>query len=341
VKVAGQPDEGKLDKLRAGVSIAEKGGRRVRTAPAKIRPIRDADNPWFEVTIIEGRNRQVRKMFEEVGHHVEKIRRVQYGPLALDVPPGEFRSLTLEEISRLKAAAAGKKMFQEPRPEVMPTVRLQGPKPVSEPAIRTADVSRQPIAKVPFRPRAEAPRYSNGKGKAPFRPKTDDRRHPKAKTQYGAKPKAAFQSRSAGPYEAKDKPKYESAGRPPRRPRDENRPRGNSPRFERGPGAASSFRGASRPPFKQRKPFVTGEEGAASGRSSAGRSFETPRAGTRLGGPKARRPFDRSKPPSRDGAGAGFDGPKARRPFDKSKANSRGGRKNFGGRPSRPRGPRR
>ncbi|MFY9562100.1 MAG: pseudouridine synthase [Terriglobales bacterium] len=109
VKVAGQPDTGKLEKLRRGVSIAEKGGRRVRTAPAKIRLIREADNPWLEVTIVEGRNRQVRKMFEEVGHHVEKIRRVQYGPLSLDVPPGEFRSLTLDEVARLKAAASGSK----------------------------------------------------------------------------------------------------------------------------------------------------------------------------------------------------------------------------------------
>lgn len=108
VKVAGQPDETKLDKLRRGVSIAEKGGRRVRTAPAKIRLIREGDNPWLEVTIIEGRNRQVRKMFEEVGHHVEKIRRVQYGPLALDIPPGDWRNLTLLEVSKLKAASATK-----------------------------------------------------------------------------------------------------------------------------------------------------------------------------------------------------------------------------------------
>jgi 23S rRNA pseudouridine2605 synthase len=110
VKVAGQPDEGKLDKLRRGVSIAEKGGRRVRTAPAKIRLIREGDNPWLEVTIIEGRNRQVRKMFEEVGHHVEKIRRVQYGPLALDVPPGDWRNLTLLEVAKLKTAASGIKI---------------------------------------------------------------------------------------------------------------------------------------------------------------------------------------------------------------------------------------
>ena len=109
VKVAGQPEEAKLEKLRRGVSIAEKGGRRVRTAPARIKLIREGDNPWLEVTIVEGRNRQIRKMFEEVGHHVEKIRRVQYGPLALDVPPGEFRSLSLEEVAKLKKAASGSK----------------------------------------------------------------------------------------------------------------------------------------------------------------------------------------------------------------------------------------
>jgi 23S rRNA pseudouridine2605 synthase len=111
VKVAGVPDESKLDKLRRGVSIAEKGGRRVRTSPAQIKLIREGDNPWLEVTIIEGRNRQVRKMFEEVGHHVEKIRRVRYGPLSLDVPPGGFRSLTLEEVSKLKAAVKSGRHF--------------------------------------------------------------------------------------------------------------------------------------------------------------------------------------------------------------------------------------
>jgi 23S rRNA pseudouridine2605 synthase len=118
VKVAGLPEEAKLDKLRRGVSIAEKGGRRVRTAPAKIRLIREGDNPWLEVTIIEGRNRQVRKMFEEVGHHVEKIRRVQYGPLALDVPPGDWRNLTLLEVAKLKTAASGQRVAPPPSPRI-------------------------------------------------------------------------------------------------------------------------------------------------------------------------------------------------------------------------------
>src|SRR6267378_2109274 len=143
VKVAGQPDEAKLDKLRRGISIAEKGGRRVRTAPAKIRLIREGDNPWLEVTIIEGRNRQVRKMFEEVGHHVEKIRRVRYGPLSLDVPPGEFRTLTLEEVSRLKSAASGK-IVPATRPEILPNERPRGMKPSKNIANRRAEAPRHP-----------------------------------------------------------------------------------------------------------------------------------------------------------------------------------------------------
>jgi 23S rRNA pseudouridine2605 synthase len=43
-------------------------------------------------------------MFEKVGHHVEKIKRVRYGPLTLDVPPGRFRALTSQEVDRLRTA---------------------------------------------------------------------------------------------------------------------------------------------------------------------------------------------------------------------------------------------
>src|SRR5581483_2470571 len=111
VKVAGVPREDAIAKLRAGLSIATDDGKRVRTAPAAVKIIKEATNPWYEITLIEGRNRQLRRMFEAVGHHVEKIKRVKYGPLTLDVPPGEFRSLTLKEIERLKSATriGGKK----------------------------------------------------------------------------------------------------------------------------------------------------------------------------------------------------------------------------------------
>jgi 23S rRNA pseudouridine2605 synthase len=105
VKVAGAPKEEAIARLRAGVSISTDDGRRVRTGPALVRVVKEAANPWYEITLIEGRNRQIRRMFEAVGHHVEKIKRVRYGPLALDVPPGKFRMLTMKEVERLKSAA--------------------------------------------------------------------------------------------------------------------------------------------------------------------------------------------------------------------------------------------
>ena len=105
VKVAGNPTAESLARLREGISIPSDRGMRVRTAPAKIRVIRESANPWYEVTLIEGRNRQIRRMFEEVGHHVEKIKRVRYGPLQLDVHPGEYRKLDAEEVAKLKSLA--------------------------------------------------------------------------------------------------------------------------------------------------------------------------------------------------------------------------------------------
>src|ERR1700685_2752285 len=102
VKVAGNPTGDGLGRLREGIFIPSDRGKRVRTAPAKIRVIRESANPWYEVTLIEGKNRQIRRMFEEIGHHVEKIKRVRYGNLELDVHPGKFRKLTTEEVDRLK-----------------------------------------------------------------------------------------------------------------------------------------------------------------------------------------------------------------------------------------------
>jgi 23S rRNA pseudouridine2605 synthase len=110
VKVAGQPSEAELDILRGGVAIerGKPGSGQVRTSPARIRQVRQGDNPWYEVVLIEGRNRELRKMFEEIGHFVEKIRRIGYGPLVLDQEPGNLRELQPEELERLRQAAEGK-----------------------------------------------------------------------------------------------------------------------------------------------------------------------------------------------------------------------------------------
>ena len=89
-------------------SAASPARGQVRTSPARIRQVRQGDNPWYEVVLIEGRNRELRKMFEEIGHFVEKIRRVGYGPLVLDQEPGNLRELEPEELDALRKAADGK-----------------------------------------------------------------------------------------------------------------------------------------------------------------------------------------------------------------------------------------
>jgi 23S rRNA pseudouridine2605 synthase len=108
VKVSGRPKESALNQLRSGLMI-ERGKQgtqegRVLTAPAKVRLAREGENPWYELALIEGRNREIRKMFEEIGHHVEKIRRIGYGPLVLDVEPGKVRELTEQEVEKLRRA---------------------------------------------------------------------------------------------------------------------------------------------------------------------------------------------------------------------------------------------
>jgi len=125
VKVSGMPSEEAIEKLRRGIvlpprsrpgppqrqagstRVSQPRGREktVKTAPAKIRLLKEAANPWYEMTLIEGRNRQIRRMFKQVGHDVEKIKRVRYGPLELDVETGKFRPLTAAEVGRLKGAA--------------------------------------------------------------------------------------------------------------------------------------------------------------------------------------------------------------------------------------------
>jgi 23S rRNA pseudouridine2605 synthase len=146
VKVAGIPTEGELDLLRAGVAIekGKPGSGKVRTSPARIRQVRQGDNPWYEVVLIEGRNRELRKMFEEVGHFVEKIRRVGYGPLILDQEPGNLRELDAQELELLRKAADGKlrtpkakeirrRNIVDSLPPEKPAFRARGTKPAAGP----------------------------------------------------------------------------------------------------------------------------------------------------------------------------------------------------------------
>jgi 23S rRNA pseudouridine2605 synthase len=86
--------------LRAGVELDDG-----RTAPARVRRVA-ADT--LELTIHEGRKRQVKRMCEHVGHPVKRLERIRFGPLDLgDLRPGSYRRLAATEVERLTAASAG------------------------------------------------------------------------------------------------------------------------------------------------------------------------------------------------------------------------------------------
>jgi 23S rRNA pseudouridine2605 synthase len=98
VKVAGQPPERALDRLRSGAFVDKE-----RLAPCEIIPLKGKENPWFEVTLHQGRNQQIRRMFLTIGHPVEKLRRVRIGFLEDDnLRPGQWRFLTDQEVAHFK-----------------------------------------------------------------------------------------------------------------------------------------------------------------------------------------------------------------------------------------------
>ena len=100
VKASNRVTEDEISRLRNGVMLDGK-----ITSPARIRLIRyEAFDTVLLVAIHEGRNRQVRRMLEAVGHQVVHLRRVEFGPVSLDdLPTGHWRKLTEVEITRLKA----------------------------------------------------------------------------------------------------------------------------------------------------------------------------------------------------------------------------------------------
>ncbi|HWR35934.1 MAG TPA: pseudouridine synthase [Clostridia bacterium] len=228
VKVSGEPKEEDIDKLRAGIVLPPEPSRAgtfggtlpgmkrrsetVKTQPARIELAKAQENPWYEVTLLEGRNRQIRRMFEQIGHHVEKIKRVRYGTLELDVEPGEFRILSPVEVVRLKSSIGKPVSLAPSRPRR------------SEP--RNAE-SRAPETRVPEQGRTEAPR-----GPARERPGRREGRPSSRGPQRGRPARTEREPRESGirhfDSEGKVQPEV-----PTERPRRTERPTGRNDRERR------------------------------------------------------------------------------------------------------------
>jgi len=98
-KVHRMPNPETLDEFRAGFRL---DGRKLK--PCGIEVAEKGENPWLMVTLIEGKNQQIRRMFAAVGHPVSKLRRIQFGPLTDPaLKPGEWRFCNPQELAALKA----------------------------------------------------------------------------------------------------------------------------------------------------------------------------------------------------------------------------------------------
>ena len=100
VKVKGLPTSVALNKLRRGIRL-EDG---FKTAPAQIKELRPPDkNGWFEVTLYEGHNQQIRKMFDAIGNSVVKLKRTNIGHLSdSGLKVGGYRKLTSDEVAKFR-----------------------------------------------------------------------------------------------------------------------------------------------------------------------------------------------------------------------------------------------
>jgi 23S rRNA pseudouridine2605 synthase len=124
-KVAGELGDRDLERWRQSIVIE---GRATR--PAEVKRLRTAGGKtWLEVTLHEGRNRQVRRLGEAAGYAVLRLWRVAFAGLtAQGLPPGRYRQLTTEELTRLQRAYGVPRRVRAPRPERAPRKAGRGPR---------------------------------------------------------------------------------------------------------------------------------------------------------------------------------------------------------------------
>jgi 23S rRNA pseudouridine2605 synthase len=107
--VDGYVDPKELERLEKGIWLADREGKGFKTGRSHIRVVkRMRERSILEITIREGRNRQVRRMLAGVGHKVKDLTRIRMGPLTIQgLPSGKFRELLPREVKELQRLARG------------------------------------------------------------------------------------------------------------------------------------------------------------------------------------------------------------------------------------------
>jgi pseudouridine synthase len=168
-KVRDVPSHETLARLTAGVRVEGE-----RLAADHVRVLEADNNSWLELTLHEGKNHEVRRLMEAVGHPVSKLKRVAIGPVTIrGLNPGQFRHLTPQEVRALTHGV---------RPAARPPDRkLFAPRPApSSRGARSAPPSRpRPTGLRPFGAQRPASRPSSGRPPSADRAAPEGRRPPR------------------------------------------------------------------------------------------------------------------------------------------------------------------
>ncbi len=149
VKVSGVPAEKDIERLRRGIFLEGERTRSCEIVRMRTTGGRDAGNTWYRVTLREGKTRQIRRMFETVGHPVSKLKRVAIGPIRdPSLPVGMTRRLSRDEVEALRRSLT-RPSPAAPDPAPVPaTRRYPRTVPASRPASRLPAASR-PESRLP------------------------------------------------------------------------------------------------------------------------------------------------------------------------------------------------
>ena len=157
-KVRGVPDERALGRLRRGVTV-----ERELMVVDRARVLEADNNAWLELTLHEGKQHEVKRMLEAVGHPVSKLRRVGFGPVTTrGLEPGQFRALTREEIAGLVRGEGGAAV----RPRLARPRRPPRPRRVHDkPRVHDAPRPQRPAGSQRRPPRAGGRGRASGGGR--------------------------------------------------------------------------------------------------------------------------------------------------------------------------------